>query len=142
MKELTIKCIKLLDITYLTIIYVTISIVFSIYLNKLIGPFNKEDAEKKSTLRLILEIYLNFSIIAMVAYLIRNLVELIPFPLDDVYDFEHAKVHELNGGIIFGFAIFYYQINLCNKINYVFNDRIFTGMDTFITPLAVPGKIT
>lgn len=140
MKEVTIKCIKLLDITYLTILYVTISIVFSIYLNRLIGPFNKEAANKKSTLRLILEIYLNFSVIAIAAFGIRNLVERIPFPLDDIYDFDHMKIHELNGGIIFGFAIFYYQINLCDKINYVFNDRIFKGSNIVVNSMSVPGE--
>jgi uncharacterized membrane protein YkvI len=103
----------------------------------MIGPFNKKEAEEKSTLRLILEIYLNFSLIAIMAYLIRGLVELIPFPLDNIYDFEHSKLHELNGGIIFGFAIFYYQINLCDKINYVFNNRIFEGTDMFVS---VPGS--
>ena len=141
MNDLTISCIKMLDITYLTIIYVTISIVFSVCLNKLIGPFNKKDAHKKSTLRLILEIYLNFSVIAIAAYLIRNLVEYIPFPLDNMYDFNHSKVNELNGGIIFGFSILYYQINLCDKINYLFNERIFKGMNIFVIPSAVPGTI-
>lgn len=140
MKVFTIKCIKLIDITYLTIIYVTLSIIFSIYLNRLIGPFDKAKANKKSTLRLVLEIYLNFAVIAIAAYIIRNLVEVIPFPLDDIYDFDHTQVHELNGGIIFGFAIFYYQINLCDKINYLFNERIFKGSNVIVSPMSVPGE--
>lgn len=129
MKGVANKFIHLFDITYLTIIYVTISIVLSMYLNKMIGPFDKDKANKKSTFRLIMEIYLNFSIIAIMAFLVRNMVNYIPFPLDDVCDFDHTTVHELNGGIIFGFVIFYYQKNLCDKINFLFNDRIFNDDD-------------
>jgi uncharacterized membrane protein YkvI len=129
MKDIALKFIHLFDITYLTIIYVTISIIFSMYLNKMIGPFDKNKADKKTTCRLILEIYLNFSIIAITAFLIRNIVSYIPFPLDDIYDYDHTTVHELNGGIIFGFVIFYYQKNLYDKINYLFNERIFNKYD-------------
>jgi hypothetical protein len=125
MKQIATKCINLLDITYLTIIYATISIIFSMYLNKFIGPFDKEHANKKTVLRIIMEIYLNFSIIAIAAFIIRNLVEHIPFPLDELYDYDHMQIHELKGGIIFGFVIFYYQKNLCDKINYLFNERLF-----------------
>lgn len=135
-KTITVKLIRLIDITYLTIIYVTISIVFSIYFNKLMGKFNVEETKKKSTTRLILEIYLHFTIIAIAAYLIRELVQQIPFPLDDVHDFDHGNVHELDGGVIFGFAIFYYQINLGDKINYLFNDRLWGHMESF----AIRGK--
>jgi len=124
-QELMLRSIKIIDIAYVTIIYVTITILFSVYLDKLIGKFNKEDNDKKSTIRIILEIYCNFAIIAIFGYIIRNIVEMFPFPLDGAYGFEHKKIKELGGGLIAGFAIFFYQTNLRNKIDYLFNERIF-----------------
>lgn len=122
--ELTIRAIKMLDISYLTIIYVTIAITISILIDKLIGEFDEHEADKKSTFRIILEIYINLSFIAIAAYIIRNLVEVIPFPLDGLYGFDHKRVKELNGGLVFSFALFYYQLNLNKKIKYLFNKRL------------------
>ena len=123
--EVVLRSIKIVDIVYVTTIYVTLTIMFSVYLDKMIGKFNKEDNDKKSTVRIILEIYCNFAIIAIFGYLIRNIVELIPFPLDGVRGFEHKRVKELGGGLIAGFAIFFYQTNLRSKIDYLFDERIF-----------------
>jgi len=124
-QELIIRSIKIVDIAYITIIYVTITILFSVYLDKLIGKFNKKENDKKSTIKIIFEIYANFIVIAIFGYIIRNIVELFPFPLDGSNGFEHSKIKELNGGLIVGFAIFFYQTNLRNKIDYLFNERIF-----------------
>ena len=124
-QELILRSIKIIDIAYVTIIYVTITILFSVYLDKLIGKFNKKDTDKKSTVRIIAEIYGNFAIIAISGYIIRNVVELFPFPLDGAYGFDHKKIKELGGGLIAGFAIFFYQKNLRDKIDYLFNERIF-----------------
>ena len=79
--------------------------------------------EHISKARILIEIYLNLIILAIASYIIRNVVELIPFPLDGVYGFEHRKVKELSGGIVTGFAIFLYQKNLRAKIDYFFNSN-------------------
>ena len=122
--ELTIRTIKLIDISYLTIIYVTIAITISIFIDRLIGEFDEHEADKKSTFRIILEIYINLSFIAIAAYIIRNIVHMIPCPLNGLYGFDHTKVKELNGGMVFSFALFYYQLNLNKKIKYLFNERL------------------
>lgn len=121
--EVRIRSIKMLDIAYLGIIYATIAISVSIAIDKTIGEFNKEESDKKSTARIISEIYGNLVLVAVAGYIIRNIVELIPFPLDGYYGFDHKKVKELAGGLTFGFALFYYQTNLRKKIDYLFNDR-------------------
>lgn len=120
MSDLTIKSIKLVDITFLTIIYTTITILFSVYLDKLISYIDTTPNEHKSKARILIEIYINLTILAIASYIIRNVVELIPFPLDGMYSFEHRRVKELGGGIVTGFAIFLYQKNLRAKIDYLF----------------------
>jgi len=122
-QELIIRGIKIIDIAYLTVIFITLAIICSIALDKLFGPFIKSQADQKSTFRLILEIYLDVSLIAIVAYIIKNIVEIIPFPLDGIHGFDHKRVKELGGGTVFGFALFYYQYGLRDKIGYVLDDR-------------------
>lgn len=121
--EVRIRSIKMLDIAYLGIIYATIAISVSIAIDKTIGEFNKQESDKKSTARIISEIYGNIALVSVAGYIIRNIVELIPFPLDGCYGFDHKNVKELSGGLVFTFAIFYYQTNLRKKIDYLFNDR-------------------
>ena len=116
---------KIVDITYITFFYVTISIVFAIYFSKCIGYFNKEETKKKSTLRIISEIYINFVFITIVAYIINNLIEYLPYSLNNVNDLGNNNFLKLDGGLIFGFVIFYYQVNLSYKIDYLLNDRFY-----------------
>ena len=96
----------------------------SITLDKLFGSFDESISKSKSTFRLLIEIYINVSLIAIMAYIIKNVVELIPFPLDGYYGFDHKRVKELSGGSIFAFALFYYQYGLRVKIKYVMTDRL------------------
>ena len=61
-------------------------------------------------------------IIGILVYIIRNILELIPFPLDGIYGYKHYKVYELySGGIALSFGIFYAQDNIKAKLNYIFS---------------------
>lgn len=130
-RELLMRTLKLIDITTLSVIYTAIAIIFSVVLDKIIGPFDENYTKNKWTITLIFEICLNIGIISIAAYIIRNLVELIPFPFEgvgaigDFKGFEHKKVKELGGGVIYGFLLFFYQNNLKSKINHVI--KRFTG---------------
>lgn len=119
------RSIRIINITSLSIIYVTLSFLFSFYLNEMVGKLNKEEASKKSTGMLILEIYFYFVIISICAYIIRNIVKSMMITSYSYFDIENTRTSELNGGIIFAFAIFFFQENLKNKINYIFTDRLF-----------------
>ena len=53
-----------------------------------------------------LEICCQLFIIGILVYLLRNLVELIPFPLEGIYGYQHFRVRELySGGIAIAFGI-------------------------------------
>jgi len=115
---LPIRGIKILDIAYLSGIYVAIGLTFSVLVNNYIGKFDPKEANKKSIARLLLEIWLQLSFITVSAYIIHNIVELVPSPLDGIAGFKHALVKERSGGVIFGFLLFFYQTNLREKITY------------------------
>jgi hypothetical protein len=119
-EDLIIRSIKIIDIVFITVLYFIFAISFSKWLDMKIGPFNKKDNDNKSIPRLLFEIIIHLSVIAISAYIIRNIVGYIPFPLNGLYGFEHSKVKELSGGVVSGFLLYFYQYNLRSKIEYTF----------------------
>ena len=110
---------------YITFVLSTIAITMSILIDKIFGKFDEKEAKKKSTIRIIGEIYLQLGVISVFGYIIRNVMEVIPSPFDGIAGFDHRRVKELSGGLILSFMIYYYQYNLRAKIEYLFNNRIF-----------------
>jgi hypothetical protein len=49
-------------------------------------------------------------------YILRNIIELIPFPLHGYYGYDHYKVREIRGGVLISFAIVTFQPNLKAKV--------------------------
>ena len=119
--EILMRSIKMLDIAYISAIYATIVITFSVLLDKLIGQIDEKVELEKSIWYVILEVWLYIGIVAISAYIVRNIVEKIPFPLDGYGGFIHSKVKELGGGPIYGFLLFFYARNLRKKIEILIN---------------------
>lgn len=115
-KEVVIRSIKIIDIAYLSVIYATIVITLSVWIDTLIGPIDENVESKKNIIRVILECWAFISLIAVLFYIVRNIVEKVPFPMDGMYGFVHSRVKEITGGPIFGFLIFFYAKNLRTKI--------------------------
>lgn len=125
-KQIIITSIKIVDIAYVSMIYATIIITFSVLFDYLIGAVDEKKEAEKNIALVILECLLHICLIAITAYVVRNIVERIPFPLDGVQGFMHNKVKELGGGPIYGFLLFFYSKNLRRKLELLI-DRI-TGV--------------
>jgi hypothetical protein len=118
-KEIVIRSIKIIDIGFLTILYFTIGYIFSYYVNKLYEPFNPKQPHSNQYI-IFLEVCLQLFLIGIMVYIIRNLVALIPWPLDGVFGYDHKRVKELNsGGAALAFGIFYAQDNIKDKMTYI-----------------------
>jgi len=111
--------VKLLDIgvtyTYFFVIGLFIAKVFDYVYNNII---NEKDIDWKTypISLFTLNIIFHFFIIGVTIYAIRNLVELIPYPLDGVAGFQHKRLKELGGGAVLAFMIILFQKNLTDKI--------------------------
>ena len=66
---------------------------------------------------------INFFFIAIIAYLLRNVVGMIPYPLDGVAGFQHHRLKELGGGAVLLFMIFIFQTDLTKKVR-IYADRV------------------
>ena len=119
-KEAVIRSIKMLDIGILTILYFTLGYIFSWLTNKIYYNFDPNTAPMKFLL--FLEVCGQVFVIGILVYILRNLINLIPFPLEGIYGYQHSKVRELySGGIAIAFGVFYAQENIKEKLNYIFN---------------------
>ena len=111
-KNLLIRSIKMVDIVYISIIYVFLAFYISLFLDKYAYPMftNDEKALKsKSTATLILEMAVIAGFIGIIIYLVRNLIHLIPFPLDGVSGYVHLRTKEVSQSGLFAACMIFFS---------------------------------
>ena len=106
MQELTIRLIKLLDIGYAGAVYFICAFIVINIFNYIGGEFDINEEEKKTTGHLLFQVIVKIWLIAILAYIVRNLFELVPFPFEGVYGYQHLRVKEVtNSAIFFAFVV-------------------------------------
>lgn len=119
---------KMLGISYVTVLYFFLGLGIAKAFDKLYGEFDKSryenDGAKESLVWLAADILFHIVLLAMVFYLMRNVVERIPFPLEGLGGYQHHRLKELEGGPILEFVGLFFQRNLKKKTTY-FMDRVF-----------------
>ena len=119
-KEIIIRSVKILDIGFITVIYFLIAFFSSVYIDDKLGKFDPKKADKKNIGLLFGEVCLHIYLIGVFTYVIRNLIELIPYPLNGIDGYDHKKLKELGGGVVFTFVFFIFQTNLREKLLYLY----------------------
>lgn len=118
--EIIIRSIKIIDIGFLTVLYFFLAFFSSVYIDNKLGPFDAKKADKKKIFSLFFEIIIHIWLIGILTYFIRNIIELIPYPLNNINGYNHSMVKELNGGVFFPFLFFLFQRNLQDKLIYIY----------------------
>ena len=109
----------MLDIGIITILFFITGYLSSYGVNKIYTDFDPANTYNKGVL--FLEILSQLFLIGINIYIIRNLIQIIPFPLDGIYGYKHNKVIELTtGGVALGFGVFFAQDSLKAKLSYIF----------------------
>jgi hypothetical protein len=117
--EFQTRGIKIIDIAYVAAIYLTLGAVLSITIDRQLGKFYEQEADEKSTAQLYGEVLLHFASIGILMYIVRNVVEWIPFPLNGVFGYDHMRLNELRHAGLFGVIFFLFQNNLRDKLVYL-----------------------
>jgi hypothetical protein len=118
-KEFVLRSIKIFDVAILTILYFVIGYILSWIINKMY--YNFDETEYHNKFLVFLEICAQVAILGILIYLIRNFINILPFPFQGIYGYEHKNVKELqSGGVAVAFGVFYAQENIKTKLNYVF----------------------
>ena len=120
-KEVIIRGIKIVDIGFVTAIYALLGISLAKICDKVNGTFDKTKEDKKPTWRILIEVILYLWFIGVTVYVVRNIVPLIPFPLEGIYGFKHDKVKELLNATMFSITFLYFQTYYHAKIEYLLN---------------------
>ena len=118
-QDILIRTNKMIDIGFITTIYFLLGAIVANIITNFQTKFNSVEEDKKtlihSSLNLIILIWIN----GVLIYIARNLVELIPYPFDNLFGFEHKKVKELGAATAFTFVLLYYQPNLNDIMKYL-----------------------
>jgi amino acid transporter len=114
--------VKVVDIGYVTVLYFFVAIVLAKALDFFNGKITKEEEQKKSKLFRALELTLILWYTGVLYYIVRNLVELVPSPLDGLFGYQHALLKELKTAGIFTFLFLYFQKGIKDKIQFFVDD--------------------
>jgi ABC-type uncharacterized transport system permease subunit len=118
--ETIMRGLKIIDISFITILYFIVGFICSRHINAYYTTGNT-NFKQTSKWILFLQVCGQLTIVAILVYIIRNIVSLVPFPFNGFRGYEHFRVKELHsGGVALGFGIFYGQTNLKEKMEYIF----------------------
>ncbi len=109
--NIEIVFLKIFAIFYVSVLYV----IFGVYITTMLDEYGfvdmlvDNDHKNKSTdsvFKLVVETAIVVGIIAVFAFIGRNLIQLIPFPFDGVFGFNYESVREVtSGAILFVFMV-------------------------------------
>ena len=118
--NIILRSIKLIDIFYITFIYGIPSIIVVAFLDKYIYNninFDKSiPDDKKSSKLIFIELLICLSINGVCAYILRNILQLIPFPLNGFYGFNHMSVVEVKNGAMIAMIMLWFSTGIHSKV--------------------------
>ena len=119
-EDIIIRSIKIVDIAFITCLYVIptlyVAKTFDHYVYPNITPYKHIPENDKTQAQLIAELLIYLSINGVLAYVLRNILQLIPFPLEGVYGFEHMRVKEVSSGQLIGFILIWFSKVIRDKM--------------------------
>ena len=124
--------VKLIDIGLVSVYFFIFGIAVAKVFDYIYGEFDSEQYKGYSNIRLFLEIVVHLFLLGVVAYVLRNIVELIPFPFEGVGGFKHERLKELEGGHVMAIVMILFQKNLQNKIVYFVKEMF--GISATVLP--------
>ena len=120
----TFLAVKLLDIGLVTVYFFLIGITAAKWFDYMNGDLDVSKYEEKHSFIIFLDIIMQLFILGVFAYVLRNIVEMIPFPFEGVAGFHHHRLKELHGGPALEFILLFFQQNLRKKIA-LFAQKVF-----------------
>ena len=109
---------KIIDIGFVSVYYFIFGLLFAAMFDIVLGKFDETEYNKKSTSIILLEILLQFFLIGILVYVMRNIIERIPSPVEGIGGFQHVRLKEIGGGVIGVTILLRFQKNLQDKMTY------------------------
>jgi len=115
--ELHVRLIKILDIGYITVLYFISAYLVSKLFNYVFGKYEPNVDTNKSTFVIGIELCGLIWLLGISTYIVRNIIELIPSPFEDIYGFHHKKVKELGSAAVYTLILFQGAFLFRGKLN-------------------------
>ena len=109
--------VKLADIGFVTVLYFVTALLFAWVFNSVYEGKTEKEYQETPLWQLSADVIFHIFLVGVVAYILRNLIALVPFPLEGVAGFQHSRLKELQGGFILAVLIFMFQQSLRDKIS-------------------------
>jgi len=116
--------VKLLDIGLTTVYFFVLGILAARMFDSAFGRFEHKEYKTRSLWLMFIEIIFHLFCLGVVAYALRNIIGLIPYPLNGVAGYDHFRLKELEGGEVMALVLILFQHNLQMKVRYFVN-RLF-----------------
>jgi len=107
------------DIAYITVLYFILGYFVGYNIDKFFEFIYGSHYSSYSTPILILQVLSQIMVIGIISYLGRNLVQLIPSPLNGINGFVHTRVKELMEGGFLTVFLLMFQYSMTNKLDYI-----------------------
>lgn len=123
---------KIAGIGYVTILYFIVGIGMAKVFDTLYGTFDstKCESNEKNLWVLGIDIIIHMFLISVLIYILRNIIERIPFPLEGMGGYEHVQLKELDSAPILSVVTIMFQNNFSDKVNYFTKNIIRKPVDT------------
>lgn len=119
--DIGLRVTKVMAIAIVFSIYILLGFYIGVYLDKnIFNKYNEVIYKNKSKWCIFLEVCLDFSLIGILLYLVRNGVEYLLkplIPIEKIFGFSWSKLRDLKSGYGFTFMILYFQNNLKKKLD-------------------------
>jgi len=116
--------VKILDIGLTTVYFFAFGIFAAKCFDLIYTKTDEKSYEQYSLPFLFMDIILHLFLLGITAYGLRNLIELIPYPLNGVAGYDHFRLKELEGGEVLALILILFQKDLQKKVH-VFVQRLF-----------------
>jgi hypothetical protein len=112
---------KILDFGFIILLYLFLAMLIAMGLDKIYGKFDSKEADKQSFLVNTIELFIILWVTIIIIYIVRNLIHLIPSPLDKVCGLQHIEITELKNAYFFDILLIYFQKNLTDRMKYLYD---------------------
>lgn len=117
------RSIKILDIGYIAVLYFIPAIVLANLVDYVYGDLDEKAELKKPLWQRALELIGILWLNAILFYIVKNVVELIPSPFHGLYGFDHYRVRDLTSASMFVFVFLFAQKTFRSRITF-FRDHL------------------
>ena len=110
-----LQLVRLMDVAYVGALSFIFAFLASHWLDQITPPLDK----KHPKWRIFLAIVVQFGLIAALIFLARNFIKKIPFPLEGVAGYTHAKLGELRSLPLIVFIFMFFQRKTQDKMKFL-----------------------